>query len=628
MKIRVLLLLMISFASICSAQNVQHDLSLELDSLAIEVPALNERIDITVNSVPISEFMRGVAKESGLNVNIDPAMNQLVSNNFSNVRVRDILLFIARNYNIDISFIGNIVNLKKPVFVQQVVPPAIIIDYQPSTENISIEANGVSADQLAREITRKTGKNVVVTPGSQSIVVRSFIKDMPFPNALDKIAIGNNLRARQTEDGFYLLEPEEQKSETSRSNTSQRGGSNANRDSGEGSLNVKIYSRDSVDVVAVDASLDDVLSKLFGPLNISYHFLAPSTETVTLKRSGVSMDDLLSSLFSGTKTTFRKAGDSYLIGPREMLEMQVVKIVPMQYRTVDSLVVFIPEYLKKDVEVLEYADLNSLIISGSGDRVEALTNFLNSIDQVVPVILIEVLIIDNKNSKKLSTGIAMGLKEKQTATSGDISPGINMTLGSKSVNDLIDGLNGFGWVNLGKVTPNFYMTLKALEEDGYIELQSTPQLATLNGHKATMSIGNTEYYKEELSTMYGSVTTSSQKVTTYKPVDAELKLVIRPIVAGNQEVTLSIEVEQSDFTGRISEYAPPGKVSRKFQSLIRVKDQEMVLLGGLEEREKSDTRSGFPVLSRIPILNWIFSSKSKINSKSKLNIFIKPTIIS
>ena len=99
------------------------------------------------------------------------------------------------------------------------------------------------------------------------------------------------------------------------------------------------------------------------------------------------------------------------------------------------------------------------------------------------------------------------------------------------------------------------------------------------------------------------------------------------MVSGNQDVTLNIEVIQSDFTDRISEFAPPGSVSREFKSLIRIKDQEMILLGGLEEKEIRETRSGTPLLSRIPVLNWIFSAKSRSKVKSKLNIFIKPTII-
>jgi type IV pilus assembly protein PilQ len=53
----------------------------------------------------------------------------------------------------------------------------------------------------------------------------------------------------------------------------------------------------------------------------------------------------------------------------------------------------------------------------------------------------------------------------------------------------------------------------------------------------------------------------------------------------------------------------------------------MVLLGGLEEKKVSETTSGIPILSRIPILKWLFSSRVKENSFEKLNVFIKPTII-
>ncbi|MGM0528963.1 MAG: hypothetical protein ACQERS_11190 [Bacteroidota bacterium] len=85
---------------------------------------------------------------------------------------------------------------------------------------------------------------------------------------------------------------------------------------------------------------------------------------------------------------------------------------------------------------------------------------------------------------------------------------------------------------------------------------------------------------------------------------------------------------QSDFTERISTTAPPGKVERTFKSQIRVKNEEMILLGGLEENRSSKTSSGVPWLSKIPILKWLFSSRNEDKSKSKLNIFIKPTIIS
>jgi type IV pilus assembly protein PilQ len=180
---------------------------------------------------------------------------------------------------------------------------------------------------------------------------------------------------------------------------------------------------------------------------------------------------------------------------------------------------------------------------------------------------------------------------------------------------------------MGNLNPNFYLTLKALEEQGILDVNSTPQLATLNSHEATLSIGNTEYYLEEQSNYIGSQTPQLSTSQTYKPVNAELSITIKPVVSGDDQITLEIKVEQADFTERISKTAPPGSVTRSFQSIIRVKNQETIILGGLEQKKIQDSASGVPFLSRIPIIKWLFSSRTKVNSNSKLSIFIKPTII-
>jgi type IV pilus assembly protein PilQ len=200
-------------------------------------------------------------------------------------------------------------------------------------------------------------------------------------------------------------------------------------------------------------------------------------------------------------------------------------------------------------------------------------------------------------------------------------------LNSNSINNLIESFNGYGILNLGKVTPNFYFNINALETQGVLRVKSTPKLATLNGHEATMTIGNTEYYVEERNTVTANTSTTSQSSRIYKSVTADLSVTIKPLVSGDDQITMEISVSQSDFTAKIEPGAPPGQVSRDFTSMIRVKDQEMILLGGLEEKSIRESGRGVPFLSRIPIIKWLFSSRSREKSKTKLNIFIKPTVI-
>jgi type IV pilus assembly protein PilQ len=237
------------------------------------------------------------------------------------------------------------------------------------------------------------------------------------------------------------------------------------------------------------------------------------------------------------------------------------------------------------------------------------------------------MIVYMNDSYTVTTGIEAGIGDEPIESKGKVFPGIELQFGSESINNLLNSFNGFGSFNIGQVTPNFYLNLKALESQGLIDISSTPKLSTLNGHEATMSIGNTEYYLEERTDLFGAQNPQLTTTSSYKAVDAELSINIKPIVSGDNQITLEIEVNQSDFTARISKYAPPGKTSRKFKSMIRVRDQEMVLLGGLEEKKKSDTASGVPFLSRIPIVKWFFSSRSKVNATTRLNVFIKPTII-
>lgn len=165
-----------------------------------------------------------------------------------------------------------------------------------------------------------------------------------------------------------------------------------------------------------------------------------------------------------------------------------------------------------------------------------------------------------------------------------------------------------------------------MEDNGVVKVRSTPKLAALNSHEATMSIGNTEYYLEETNNVIGSQNPQNIITKHYKSVKADMSIKVKPIVSGDNQITLEIEVNQSDFTARISPDAPPGTVSRNFSSLIRVKDGEMVLLGGLEEKKISDSGSGLPWFSRIPVIKWFFSSRTKARTKNKLNIFIKPTV--
>ena len=181
--------------------------------------------------------------------------------------------------------------------------------------------------------------------------------------------------------------------------------------------------------------------------------------------------------------------------------------------------------------------------------------------------------------------------------------------------------------NIGKVVPNFFATIKAMEANGDLKIRSTPKLATLNGHRATFSNGQTSYYAVTQRNIYGTDNPQTTEFTNYYPIDVELGLTIKPSVSSDGQVLLDIFVIQSSFGQRIAEDAPPDINSRTFTSIIRMQDQDIAILGGLEEQYKNNSGSGVPFLARIPVIKWLFSKRKREASKSKLTVLIKPTII-
>lgn len=605
----------------------------KLQVLSADVPGLNQKVDLSVNGVSIQDFLRGIAVTDKLNISVSPDLKINVVNNFSNATVSDVLLFLCKTYNLDINFIGNIMSIKKYIPPKPKPKPVKIktihVQFNKNSNELSMDLKNDTLNKVAKAITIKSGKNIVLSPGTENQLVSVFIKNSPFDDALDKFAFANNLKVTKTKDNFYLIEKvsSNKAKNKGKNNNSHFVNTADNNNNKKYNLNVKDYAH--IDLSANDANINDIIKDLFNKLHLNYFLISgdiSGSSTVNLKNAD--LNTVLSNLFSGTDYTVRNDKNIYLIGKKKDENLEITKVIQLQHRTVDKVMDYIPSDLKKDVELKKFPDLNSLVATGAPLTITKLDHFIKQIDKVVPVVLIEVIIVDYKTTNNLSTGIKAGIGTKPAdPTSGQVYPSANINMDAQSVNNLINSFNGFGLFNIGKVTPNFYLSLSALEERGIIKIRSTPKLATLNGHKATMSIGNTEYYLEQSNNVIGSQNPQNIITNQYKSVNADLTVNIEPMVSGDDEITLDVSVKQSTFTARISPDAPPGTVSRNFSSLIRVKNGEMVLLGGLEEKTNNDTGSGVPFLDRIPVLKWIFSSRTKEKTNSKLNIFIKPTVI-
>ena len=723
-------------------QNIQNN----LEALAVENAGLNEtlKLEINVANVSLTNFLLAVSKVHKLNMNVSPELQDIsIVNNFSNVTVADLLVFLVQQYDLDISFTGNILSINRynpPP--PEIIEPEPIVRFDALNDLLSIDLKNIPLEKAFRKIIDESGRNLLFNNGMEAMPLNLYLSNATFDSAMKNLAESNGLDFSKSRDGFYLF---------SRPNdpTGEGGASRMNRRSNGDDFYYQVL--DSVNrVVSVDfieVPIASIIRDLSFDLNLNVYTATPLDEagTVTFKTDRITYDELLermfesqskSSLASNTSTTqqnqnrsgnqnssqnqsqrrqgattptatptnftFKKEGDVYFFGTADQLSVRKIEVIQMMHRSVEllgdpmqssiggrvsgrtvnsnvnyvggggfqngagnnqgfgnnqnfgnnqrlgnnrnvntrsnsfgnynseaeALVNILPDDIKTDLDIRMDFELNSFLVSGPAANINRFRKFIAEIDKPVPVVLIEVMLIEVKKSATVETGISWGIGENPVNTSGKLFPEADLTLGASTVNKIIGGFDGFGSFNIGKVVPEFFATIKAMEQNGNLKIRSTPKLSTLNGHRANMSIGETTYYVVTNQNFFGSQIPTTSEVRNYQPIDAELAVSIKPLVSGDGQVTLEINVIQSDFTTeRIEDEAPPGLTSREFSSIIRMQDQDLAILGGLEEKVKNDTGSGVPFLARIPIIKWLFSKKKREDSKQKLTILIKPTVI-
>lgn len=621
----------------------------ELTEAAKKYPGLNNPVDISVNNYTIGEVIRAIASENNLNVVVDPSITQLPSYNFSNASVKDVFLFFCKENDLDIVWTGNIMAFKK-VDTTPVPQPVlkfvkvINLAYDKNTGLVEADLQSDTLYYVLKKLSSLSEINIDLSPELHSKIIQKHIVSLPFEEAL-KVLIGDEEWVKMS-DKFYKVNPKKvmtadqpmvkngkgSKNNSSNNNSNQYQNNGGGGGQGDGSVNVEVLPNGRITLSAQDAPIADIIKEVSARVGVNYYMFKEPTEKTTVNIVEKDYEQVLKTLFNGSNYTYNQQQGIYLIGDRSQEGLRNTIVIQLQHRTATDMKDFIPANLKKDVELILFEDQNSLVLSGSAPMITELQYFIKQLDKVVPVILIEVMIVDVNKSLNHTTGVKAGFKNGTTVNpsysfNNPASTGVGVTVDGSVLNNIINSFNGFGIFNLGLVSSDFYLSIEALESNGYLKKRSTPKLATLNGHEATMSIGRTEYYVETTSNIIGTLSPTTQVNKSYKPVVADLSLKIKPIVSGDGQITLEIEVQQADFTDRVDLNAPPGSVKRKFSSMIRVKDQEMVILGGLEESKLDESGSGIPFLNRIPVLKWLFSSRSRKSSKSKLNIFIKPTII-
>lgn len=185
-------------------------------------------------------------------------------------------------------------------------------------------------------------------------------------------------------------------------------------------------------------------------------------------------------------------------------------------------------------------------------------------------------------------------------------------------------------------------TMRMLSQFGELRVLSSPKIMAINNQAAMLRVVDNEvYFNVEVEPAVVSSqgpATSATFTTNINTVPVGFVMTVTPQVSDDNQVTLNVRPTISrivDYTrdpnpilaeeGIINEI--PVIQVREFESILKVNDGQIAILGGLMEDSVRNNTSGLPVLSRVPGLRNLFSYRNDIASKTELIIFIRPVVV-
>lgn len=255
-------------------------------------------------------------------------------------------------------------------------------------------------------------------------------------------------------------------------------------------------------------------------------------------------------------------------------------------------------------------------------------------------VLIEAKVVEVTLSKQFASGI-------DWTWTGDGGVSTIGTKGASGFGASADYLSAnTGGFKIFGLNGNLTGAVKALEQFGNTKAISSPRISAMNNQKAFLDFSENLIYftiSASASTVAGTTnpTTISVVTATKNEVPIGVQLSITPSInIATNEVTLDIQPKLSVDSGRVADdpsVNPDTGVSlgneipiiktRTLKTLAKVQSGNILVIGGLMADTTSNTETGIPILSHIPILGYLFKYSSKTTEIVETVIFIKVTII-
>ena len=283
-----------------------------------------------------------------------------------------------------------------------------------------------------------------------------------------------------------------------------------------------------------------------------------------------------------------------------------------------------------DISISADEATNSLLIFAPSDAFTTLDKIIIELDVPRMQVYVEALVMEVTLSKSLDLGInwkASGLTSGGRVLTGGFPGGGGFTGDSARItadSSTIGVLNGNTISIGGEEFFSFGAFVKAVQSNNDVNVLANPQLMIINnpqdGEIPNINVVSVVPVSPKTVTSASNITTKEYQ---YKEVG--IKLEIRPQISGENSIRLDIAQESSDVVNPGAEAITIFK--RTIKTSVIAEDGEIIVLGGLIKEKVARNQDKIPGLGDLPLIGWLFRSKSDLFEKINLLIFIRPTII-
>ncbi len=328
-----------------------------------------------------------------------------------------------------------------------------------------------------------------------------------------------------------------------------------------------------------------------------------------------------------------------------LVEPLITVFIPIDYAGTKDLRENLNDLLTKDKDGKPRGSIRAdehshgLILNAIRNDLEKMIPIIEQIDKPTHQILIKANIVETTKNTARNLGIQWGgwyNTGNLYVTPGGTGPipgtpvygspglsgygfGVNFPASSAAMT----AAGGAGSLGLmfGTVGGNILeMQLQALQQDGKLNILSTPSITTMDNQMAyTLNGERVPYVTQSVS--QGVVT------NTVTLVDVSLRLEITPHVIEGQNLKMKVIVMKDEVDTSLVVLGNPGITHKETSTNLIVKDGETIVISGLTKQTKQEGESGLPGLKDVPVLGWLFKSASKSDIMEEVLIFITPTIL-